>query len=67
VSDFFDEDGIIYFNNQEELGEILEDLKVNGEAIFESKKAAVANNFKLVEKYRIPEDWIYNNYRFLFK
>ena len=67
VSDFFDEEGIIYFNNQEELGEILEDLKVNGEAIFESKKAAVANNFKLVEKYRIPEDWIYNNYRFLFK
>ena len=67
VSDFFDPEGIIYFNSQEELGEILEDLKVNGDAIFESKQAAVENNFKLVETYRIPEDWMYNNYRFLFK
>lgn len=67
VSDFFDPDGIIYFNSQEELGEILEDLKVNGEAIFKSKKAAVEKNFKLVETYRIPEDWMYNKYRFLFK
>jgi len=67
VSDFFDPDGIIYFNSQEELGEILEDLKVNGESIFESKKAAVEKNFKLVEEYRIPEDWMYNNYKFLFK
>jgi len=67
VSDFFDPDGIIYFNSQEELGEILEDLKVNGESIFESKKAAVEKNFKLVEDYRIPEDWMYLNYQFLFK
>jgi len=67
VSDFFDPDGIIYFNSQEELGEILEDLKVNGESIFESKKAAVEKNFKLVEDYRIPEDWMYLNYKFLFK
>tara|TARA_R110002110_G_scaffold174783_3_gene378047 strand:- start:7916 stop:8731 length:816 start_codon:yes stop_codon:yes gene_type:complete len=67
VSDFFDPEGIIYFNSQEELGEVLEDLKVNGDAIFESKKAAVEKNFKLVETYRIPEDWMYNNYRFLFK
>jgi hypothetical protein len=66
VSDFFDPDGIIYFNSQEELGEILEDLKVNGESIFESKKAAVEKNFKLVETYRIPEDWMYNKYEFLF-
>jgi len=66
VSDFFDPDGIIYFNSQEELGEILEDLKVNGEAIFKSKKAAVEKNFKLVETYRIPEDWMYTKYEFLF-
>ena len=66
VSDFFDPEGIIYFNSQEELGEILEDLKVNGDAIFESKKAAVEKNFKLVETYRIPEDWMYNKYGFLF-
>ncbi len=66
VSDFFDPEGIIYFNSQEELGEILEDLKVNGDAIFESKKAAVEKNFKLVETYRIPEDWMYSKYGFLF-
>jgi len=67
VNDFFDSDGIIYFNDIKELGDILKDLENNGEKIYNSKKAAIEKNFNLVETYRIPEDWMYNNYRFLFK
>ena len=32
-----------------------------------SKKKAIEYNFKKVEDYRIPEDWMYLNYPFLFK
>ena len=67
VDDHFDKDGIIYFNNEEELGNIIEDLKKNGEEIYNSKKEAIEYNFKRVEEYRIPEDWMYLKYPFLFK
>ena len=67
VNDFFDSDGIIYFNDVKELGDILKDLENNGEKIYNSKKAAIEKNFNLVETYRIPEDWMYLNYPFLFK
>ena len=66
VNDFFDPDGIIYFNDIKELGNILKDLETNGEEIYNSKKAAIEKNFLAVEKYRIPEDWMYLNYTFLF-
>lgn len=66
VNNFFNKDGIIYFNDEQELNDILEDLKVNGETIYQSKKEAIEHNFKVVEKYRIPEDWMYLNYPFLF-
>jgi len=66
VNDFFDPDGIIYFNNIKELGNIIEDLENNGEEIYNSKKAAIEKNFLTVEKYRIPEDWMCLNYPFLF-
>ena len=66
VNDFFDPNGIIYFNTEDELESILQDLKQNGESIYQSKKGAIENNFKKVEDYRIPEDWIYQNYPFLF-
>tara|TARA_R110001583_G_scaffold43179_3_gene137315 strand:- start:2372 stop:4069 length:1698 start_codon:yes stop_codon:yes gene_type:complete len=67
VNDFFDSDGIIYFNNEEELGNILYDLKENGKEIYSSKADAIEHNFSTVEEYRIPEDWMYCQYPFLFK
>ena len=67
INNYFDKDGIIYFNDINELSKIINDLKVNGHKIYEDKKHAIEKNFELVEKYRIPEDWMYNNYRFLFK
>ena len=66
VNDFFNKEGIIYFNNEEELGEILEDLQKNGDEIYSSKKEAIEENFIKVEDYRIPEDWMCVNYPFLF-
>ena len=67
VNDYFDKEGIIYFENEEELGNIIKDLKENGKEIYNSKKEAIEYNFKKVEEYRIPEDWMYLNYPFLFK
>jgi hypothetical protein len=66
VNDFFDSNGIIYFNTEDELESILIDLKHNGQSVYQSKKEAIEYNFKKVEDYRIPEDWIYTNYPFLF-
>tara|TARA_R110002051_G_scaffold247723_2_gene307237 strand:- start:161 stop:979 length:819 start_codon:yes stop_codon:yes gene_type:complete len=67
VNDFFDPEGIIYFDNEEELGNILKDLSKNGEDVYKSKKKAIEHNFKTVEEYRIPEDWCYKHYTFLFE
>ena len=63
VNKFFDEDGIIYFNTIDELGEILNNITPD---LYNEKIKAVENNFNLVEEYTIPEDWIYLNYPFLF-
>jgi len=67
VNDFFDPDGIIYFNNEEELDKILNELQENGEKIYDSKKDSIEYNFKKVEEYRIPEDWMFKKYPFLFE
>ena len=53
-------------NTLEELDKILNDLQKNGEDIYNSKKDSIEYNFKKVEEYRIPEDWMYINYPFLF-
>jgi len=63
VNKFFDEDGIIYFNTIDELGDILDKLTPE---LYNEKIEAVEKNFNLVEEYTIPEDWIYLNYPFLF-
>tara|TARA_R110002110_G_scaffold408497_1_gene630116 strand:+ start:88 stop:906 length:819 start_codon:yes stop_codon:yes gene_type:complete len=66
VGDYFDPDGIIHFQTTEDLKSILEHLKKNGDDVYEEKKEAIEKNYNLVETYRIPEDWIYVNYPFLF-
>jgi len=62
VLDNFNKDGIIFFNDLEQLGEILENIS---EEDYEKRKDAIEENFKLVEQYRIPEDWVYLNLPFL--
>ena len=66
MGDYFDPDGIIHFQTTEDLKSILEHLKKNGDDVYEEKKEAIEKNYNLVETYRIPEDWIYVNYPFLF-
>ena len=66
VNDHFDSDGIIYFNDLDELDGILTDISKNGKELYKSKEKAIEKNFKTVEEYRIPEDWMYLNYPFLF-
>ena len=67
VNDYFDSNGIIYFNDLEELEGIMKDIKENGKKIYSEKKDAIEKNFLTVEEYRIPEDWMFINYPFLFK
>tara|TARA_R100001244_G_scaffold52337_2_gene45405 strand:- start:3144 stop:3965 length:822 start_codon:yes stop_codon:yes gene_type:complete len=66
VGDYFDPQGILHFDTVEELKIILSDLKTTGVEVYERKKKAIERNFKLVEEYRIPEDWIFVNYPFLY-
>jgi len=66
VNDHFNQDGIIYFNTVNELQAIIKDIEINGEQIYNSKKQAIEENFNLVENYRIPEDWVFKAYPFLF-
>lgn len=66
VCDHFDSDGIIFFDNQLELEEILANIRDNGEELYAQRRAAIERNYLRVEKYRIPEDWMYINYPFLF-
>lgn len=63
VSPFFDTSGIIQFNNLDELETIFRTLTPEK---YNSMLKSVENNFKLVEKYKIPEDFIYKSYPFLF-
>lgn len=58
IDDFFNKDGIIRFSNFEELKLILPTLT---DELYESKLSAITDNFKLVDKFKTPEDWIYEN------
>lgn len=62
VCDFFDPEGIIFFESIDDLKRIIPTLS---EDLYESKRDAIEYNFKTFENYRIPEDWIYLNYPFL--
>lgn len=67
VNNYFNKDGIIYFNTVDELEKIINDISLNGDKIYEDSIKAIEDNFKTVEQYRIPEDWIFKNYPFLFE
>lgn len=52
TSNYFDNDGIIYFEGDEDLPSILE--KLNND-LYESKIESVKNNFELAKQYIFPE------------
>ena len=58
INEFFDINGIITFNTVEELNDILSKLT---EKDYYDRMDSIKNNLKTLEKYHIPEDWIYDN------
>jgi hypothetical protein len=64
VSEHFNEDGIIFFDTIDELEDILTNISTEQ---YEKMLPAIDENFAKVEEYRIPEDWMYQRYPFLFE
>ena len=58
IGDFFNLDGMIIFNNIDELIYNLESLSFQK---YESMLPAIKDNFERAKKYLIAEDWLYNN------
>ena len=63
VSPFFNTDGMIIFNTAEELEDIFNTLTPE---LYNTKLSAIEDNLKRVEQFKIPEDWLYRHYPFLF-
>lgn len=59
IGKFFDDNGILSFNNIEELKDIINNLS---EELYYSKIEYVNDNFERSKKYLIAEDYIYENY-----
>tara|TARA_R110000796_G_scaffold251277_1_gene382292 strand:- start:3615 stop:5264 length:1650 start_codon:yes stop_codon:yes gene_type:complete len=62
IGDYFDIEGIITFQTNDELDSIIEDIKLNGEQIYKDKSKSIENNFKLVNKYSLNMDQVFNQY-----
>lgn len=58
IVDFFDLDGIITFNNIQELETILDGLTPS---LYDKKINSITKNFEIAKKYLISEDWIKEN------
>jgi hypothetical protein len=62
VGDYFNKDGILFFNNLNELGEI---IKSCTEEKYQSMLSAIEDNFKAVDRFKVPEMFIEDNYPYL--
>lgn len=63
IGEFFDEDGILPFNNLFQLAQILESADGTKYNFY---RAEIQMNEISARNYRIAEDWIYQNYPFIF-
>ncbi len=63
VCKFFDPEGIIFFETVDELVNILNNISIDD---YTQRLRGIINNYRAVPKFRIPEDWIFENYPFLF-
>ena len=64
VNKFFNKNGIIYFNSLNDIDLVLANMS---EEDYNMRLSAVEENFNKVDLYRVPENWIFENYKFLFE
>lgn len=64
LSRYFNMDGIITFNNVEELGQIIDKLTPE---LYNSKLDAIKDNMERIEKYRVAEDYMWKNLPEIFQ
>lgn len=60
---YFEESGVIPFENADELSAILDSLS---ERDYELRLPAARRNLETARRYRVPEDWLWGHYKFLF-
>ena len=63
VVDYFDKEGIINFSNISELEDIVNNLDAD---TYCKRMDSVISNYDKAKEFFIAEDWIWNNYRYLF-
>lgn len=63
VLEHFDSNGIIMFNNEKELLDIVNNLTIEE---YIKRIDSVKNNFQIAKLFSYSEDWIFNNYNFIF-
>ena len=63
VLEHFDSNGIITFNDSNELLDIINNLNPDE---YYNRIESVRKNFELSKLYSYSEDWIFNNYKFIF-
>lgn len=62
IGDYFDIDGILTFKTKEELESIVKRIVLDGDSLYEEKKQAIKNNYKLANRYSLTSDQIYEQY-----
>jgi hypothetical protein len=55
IGDYFNIDGIIQLTEESDISDLSREL-------YESKLEAIKDNFKRMQQYKIPEDWLYKIY-----
>jgi hypothetical protein len=63
VNHYFNKNGILFFSTVDELETILQTLTNHS---YDGMKYAIEDNYKRYQDFIIPEDYIYENYKFLF-
>jgi hypothetical protein len=62
INDFFDSNGIIKFNNLDELENIIKNKNLLLE-FYNKNLEAIKNNFETAKQFKIGEDYLYSQYK----
>lgn len=66
IGDFFDALGMIQVDNLDQIDDWLTVVSVKDSEYYELRKKRIKANIEKARQYAIPEDWIFENYPFLF-